>query len=186
MEERESFFLFLRPASMGPPETKRAGLLTRTAPISMPGMILSQLPTRMMPSKAWAFDKISTLSAMTSREGREYLMPLWPIAMPSHTPMQGTITGLPPAAMTPSAAARATWSRYICPGMMSLCAEMMPTMGFFISLSVQPRARRSERCDAMPLPFVKVFAIKMPPKIHIVRVRAPRGTRTPLYFAQQK
>ena len=39
----ESFFLFLRPASMGPPETKRAGLLTRTAPISMPGMILSQV-----------------------------------------------------------------------------------------------------------------------------------------------
>ena len=122
-------------------------------------MILSQLPTRMMPSKAWAFDKISTLSAMTSREGREYFMPLWPIAMPSHTPMQGTITGLPPAAMTPSAAARATWSRYICPGMMSLCAEMMPTMGFFISLSVQPRARRSERCDAILLPFVKVFMI---------------------------
>ena len=123
---------------------------------------------------------------MTSREGREYLMPLCPIAMPSHTPMQGTMTGLPPAAMTPSAAARATWSRYICPGMMSLCAEMMPTMGFFISLSVQPRARRSERCDAILLPFVKVFAIKMPPKIHIVRVRAPRGTRTPLCFAQQK
>ena len=71
MEERESFFPSLWPASMGPPETNAAGRLTRTAPISMPGMILSQFPTKTSASKACAFAKISALSAMISREGRE-------------------------------------------------------------------------------------------------------------------
>ncbi len=29
--------------------------------------------------------------------GKEYFMPTWPMAMPSHTPMAGTSTGVPPA-----------------------------------------------------------------------------------------
>ena len=67
------------------------------------------------------------------------------------------MTGLPPAASTPSETARAISFRCMCPGMMSLWAQMMPTMGFFISLSDQPSARSSERCDAMFVPFVKVL-----------------------------
>ena len=76
MEERESFLPSLCPASMGPPEQNAAGTLARTAPISMPGMILSQLPTKTQASKACAVMRISALSAMISREGREYFMPL--------------------------------------------------------------------------------------------------------------
>ena len=162
MEERESFPPSLCPASMGPPEINAAGTFTRTAPRSMPGIILSQLPMRTMASKACAFARISTLSAIISREGREYFMPSWPIAMPSHTPMQGTVTGFPPAASTPSETARASSSRCVCPGMMSLCAEMTPTMGFCISESVQPSARKSERCAAILAPFEKMLIILFP------------------------
>ena len=79
--------------------------------------------------------------------------------MPSHTPMEGTTTGFPPAAMTPSLTASAILSRYICPGMMSLCAQMMPMIGFFISLSVQPSARISERWEDIAVPSEKILFI---------------------------
>ena len=81
------------------------------------------------------------------------------MAMPSHTPMEGTTTGLPPAAITPSFTASAILSRYICPGMISLWAQMMPMMGFCISLSVQPSARISERCEDIAVPSEKIFFI---------------------------
>ena len=71
MEERESFLPSLCPASIGPPETNAEGIFTRTAPMSIPGMILSQLPTNTHASKACAVARISALSAMISREGRE-------------------------------------------------------------------------------------------------------------------
>ena len=71
MEERESLFPCILPASIGPPETKAQGRFSRTAAISMPGMILSQLPTNTTPEKACARARISALSAMTSREGSE-------------------------------------------------------------------------------------------------------------------
>ena len=71
MEDSDSFLPSLCPASMGPPEQKAEGTFARTAPISMPGMILSQLPTNTHASKACAVMRISALSAMISREGRE-------------------------------------------------------------------------------------------------------------------
>jgi len=40
-----------------------------------------------MPSKQCARTMVSTQSAISSREGSEYFMPLWPMAMPSSTPM---------------------------------------------------------------------------------------------------
>ncbi len=58
------------PASIGPPETKTAGILRRRAAISMPGVILSQLEMQTMASAQWALTMYSTLSAMISREGR--------------------------------------------------------------------------------------------------------------------
>ena len=58
------------PASIGPPETKIAGMFTRRAAISMPGVILSQLEMHTMASAQCAFTMYSTLSAITSREGR--------------------------------------------------------------------------------------------------------------------
>ena len=58
------------PASIGPPETKTAGMFRRMAAISMPGVILSQLEMQTMTSAQWAFTMYSTLSAISSREGR--------------------------------------------------------------------------------------------------------------------
>ncbi len=59
------------PASMGPPETKMAGMLRRMAAISMPGVILSQLEMHTRASAQWALAMYSTESAIRSREGRE-------------------------------------------------------------------------------------------------------------------
>jgi hypothetical protein len=58
------------PASMGPPETKMAGMLRRSAAISIPGVILSQLEMQTRASAQCAFAMYSTLSAISSREGR--------------------------------------------------------------------------------------------------------------------
>ena len=59
------------PASIGPPETKIAGMLSRIAAISMPGVILSQLEMQTIASAQCALTMYSTLSAMSSREGSE-------------------------------------------------------------------------------------------------------------------
>ena len=56
----------VRPASIGPPETKIVGMFTRIAPMNMPGTILSQLGMQIIASKQWAWIMVSTLSAMIS------------------------------------------------------------------------------------------------------------------------
>ena len=56
---------------MGPPETKMAGMFSRMAAMSIPGVILSQLEMQIMASALWALTIYSTLSAMMSRDGRE-------------------------------------------------------------------------------------------------------------------
>ncbi len=58
------------PASIGPPETNTVGMLMRNAAISMPGVILSQLEMQTMASAQCALTMYSTLSAISSREGR--------------------------------------------------------------------------------------------------------------------
>ena len=85
------------PAIIGPPLQTTVGMFRRSAPISMPGTILSQFGTSTRPSSWWAIAIVSTLSAISSRLAREYFMPMWPMAMPSHTPMDGMSTGVPPA-----------------------------------------------------------------------------------------
>ncbi len=62
---------FTLPASIGPPETNTAGMFRRSAAISMPGVILSQLEMHTMASAQWAFTMYSTLSAISSRLGSE-------------------------------------------------------------------------------------------------------------------
>src|ERR1035441_7985615 len=69
MERSPSPCLIL-PASMGPPETKMTGMLRRMDAISIPGVILSQLEIHTMASAQWALTMYSTLSAISSREGR--------------------------------------------------------------------------------------------------------------------
>ena len=84
---RSSFRSPSTPASMGPPETKTAGMFSRIAAMSIPGVILSQLLMHTMASALCALTMYSTLSAMISREGREYSIPSCPIAMPSSMAM---------------------------------------------------------------------------------------------------
>src|SRR4051794_19364953 len=89
------------PASIGPPETKMVGTLSRAAAMSMPGVILSQLEMQNRASAQCALTMYSTLSAMSSRLGSEYSMPPWPMAMPSSTAMVLNSTPQPPdASMT--------------------------------------------------------------------------------------
>jgi hypothetical protein len=59
------------PASIGPPLTKTAGMLRRSAAMSMPGVILSQLLMHTSTSAQWALTMYSTASAMSSRDGSE-------------------------------------------------------------------------------------------------------------------
>jgi hypothetical protein len=47
------------------------GMFSRSAAISMPGVILSQLEMQTRASAQWALTMYSTLSAITSRDGRE-------------------------------------------------------------------------------------------------------------------
>ncbi len=68
---RSSLALPRTPASIGPPEQNTVGMLSLMAAMSMPGVILSQLEMQIMASALWALTIYSTLSAMTSREGRE-------------------------------------------------------------------------------------------------------------------
>ena len=59
------------PASIGPPETKTVGMLSRMAALSIPGVILSQLEMHTRASAACPLTMYSTASAITSREGSE-------------------------------------------------------------------------------------------------------------------
>ncbi|OQA50299.1 MAG: hypothetical protein BWY47_00601 [Bacteroidetes bacterium ADurb.Bin302] len=68
---------------MGPPDTKTAGIFSRIAAISIPGVILSQLLIQIIASALCALTMYSTLSAIISLLGKEYNMPSCPIAIPS-------------------------------------------------------------------------------------------------------
>ena len=86
----------------------------------MPGTILSQLGMQIMPSKQWAWTMVSTQSAISSREGSEYFMPPWPMAMPSSTPMVLKTKGTPPASRTRRLTSTPTSFRWAWPGMKSV------------------------------------------------------------------
>jgi len=59
------------PASIGPPDTKMTGMLRRSAALSMPGVILSQLEMQTIASAQCALTMYSTESAIRSRLGSE-------------------------------------------------------------------------------------------------------------------
>jgi len=69
----------------------------------MPGVILSQLEMQTSASAQCAFTMYSTESAIISREGRLYNMPLWPMAMPSSMAMVLNSLATPPAQAISSA-----------------------------------------------------------------------------------
>jgi hypothetical protein len=109
----------VRPAGIGPPLTKMAGMSRRIAAISIPGTILSQLGMQTMPSKQCAEIMVSTLSAMSARLGSENFIPPWPIAIPSSTAIVVNSNATPPAARTASLIPRAKPCRCAWPGTMS-------------------------------------------------------------------
>ena len=142
------------PGSMAPPVTIRAGTFMRPAAISIPGVTLSQLETPTHPSSAWPSTMTSQQSDMTSLEMREYLIPLWPMAMPSQTAGTPKTNGFPPASMMPSLTASTISLRWMCPGTMSFQELAIPMNGFSKSSSSRPSARSRLLAGALSRPFL--------------------------------
>ena len=144
------------------------GTSTRSAPISMPGTILSQLGMQSSASSWCASITVSTESAISSRDGSEYFMPPCPMAMPSSTPMVLNSKGTPPALRISSLAIRPYSCRKKWPGMMSMWLLAMPMKGLSKSSSLRPTARSRLRWGARSNPFLIVSE-------RIVKVVTPPG-----------
>src|SRR5260370_24796080 len=106
--------------------------------MSDPGMFLSHPPMATKPSIPSQPTTVSMESAMTSRETSEYFMPSVPMDMPSETVMVLKIMDLPPAALAPASASRASWSRRMLHGVTMLQAEAMPIRGLEKSSGLKP------------------------------------------------
>ena len=78
------------------------GKLSLAQAISIAGTTLSQFGINTRPSSLWARTIHSMLSAITSLDDKEYLIPSCPIASPSHTAIVLNSIGVPPLAKTPS------------------------------------------------------------------------------------
>ena len=156
------------PASMGPPDTKMVGTLSRIAAINMPGVILSQLEMHISASAQCALTMYSTLSAISSRLGSEYSIPPCPIAMPSSTAMVLNSTPQPPASSMTFLARCPTSCRCTCPGTNCVKLLAIATIGLSKSVSVIPVARQRARAPAMLRPCVEV-RLRYPVMAAIVR-----------------
>ena len=86
-------------------------------------------------------------------------MPTCPIAIPSHTAIAGNTTGTPPASATPSFTASTILSIFIWPGTISLNELTIPTIGFFISSDVKPRALNKLLAGACCIPALALSLI---------------------------
>ncbi len=142
---------------MGPPETNTTGMFRRSAAISMPGVILSQLEMHTSASAQCALTMYSTESAMISRLGSEYSMPSWPMAMPSSTAIVLNSLATPP---TRSISRATSWPRsFRCtwPGTNWVNELAMAMIGLWKSSSFIPVARHSARAPAMLRPKVEVL-----------------------------
>ena len=83
-----------RPASIGPPETKMVGMLSRAAAISRPGHVFVAVGDHDQTVKLVGHEPWPRWSRqIRSRVTREYFIPTCPMAMPSHTAMAGNIDG---------------------------------------------------------------------------------------------
>ncbi len=144
------------PASIGPPETNTEGMLSRSDAISMPGVILSQLEMQTMASAQWPLTMYSTLSAISSRDGSEYSMPSWPMAMPSSIAIVLNSLAMPPAFSISRATSwprsfRCTWPGTNWVNEFTTAMIGLPKSSFFI-----PVARHRLRAPAMLRPWVEV------------------------------
>ncbi len=144
------------PASMGPPDTNTTGMFRRMAAISIPGVILSQFEMQTMASAQCALTMYSTESAISSREGSEYSMPPWPIAMPSSTAMVLNSLATPPAASISLATSAPRSRRCTWPGTNCVNEFTTAMIGLPKSPSFIPVARHKARAPAMLRPWVEV------------------------------
>ena len=140
------------PASIGPPETNTTGMFKRMAAINIPGVILSQLEIHTIASAQCAFTMYSTLSAIISRDGSEYSIPSWPIAIPSSTAIVLNSLATPPAASTSRATIWPKSLRWTCPGTNCVNEFTIAIMGLPKSLSFMPVARHKPRAPAILRP----------------------------------
>ena len=172
------------PASIGPPLTKTAGILTLSAAITIPGTILSQLGIKTNASNAWAFAIHSIESAISSLVTKEYFIPSCPIAIPSQTPIAGITIGVPPATNIPFLTASVILSRFICPGIISFWADTTPIIGLFISSSVNPSALSSDLCAAFPGPnfIASLFISLYSPLTIFLQTKSPISVVPTLVF----
>ena len=108
---RSSSLSQAKPGIIGPPVTTMVGRSSLPAAMICPGTILSQVGIITRPSSWWDSAMISMVSSISSRLGREYLIPLWPMAMPSQTPMVWNSNGTPPAERMPALTASPSRSR---------------------------------------------------------------------------
>ncbi len=128
----------MQPGKIVPPYTNTAGRFRRAIAMSDPGMFLSQPPIATKPSIPSHPTTVSIESAMTSRETSEYFIPSVPIEMPSETVIVSKIIALPPAALAPASASRASWSICMLQGVTMLQVDAIPTRGFLKSSGLKP------------------------------------------------
>ena len=145
------------PASIGPPETNTVGMFKRIAAINIPGVILSQLEMHTSASAQCAFTMYSTLSAINSRDGNEYSMPPWPIAIPSSTAMVLNSFATPPAFSISRATSCPMSFRCTWPGTNWVKELAIAMMGLSKSSLVMPVARHKARAPAILRPCVVVW-----------------------------
>ena len=140
------------PGSMGPPRQNMVGMSRRAAAIIMPGSILSHVVRQTMASKPWAPTITSTESAISSLLGRLILIPSWPMAMPSQTPMVLNSNGVPPASTIPLFTCAESLSRCMWPGTISFQELATAMRGFLRSASVSPTPLKRERWTLRSIP----------------------------------
>ncbi len=128
------------------------GLLSLANAIRQAGMFLSHPPMVTTPSMPSAPTTVSTESAITSLETREYLIPGVPILMPSDTVMVPNGTAFPPDSSTPRTACLPNSSRWALQGVTMLQAEQTATCGLSKSSSSNPTALSMERLGARSVP----------------------------------
>src|SRR5215213_9671285 len=75
-------------------------------------------------------------------------MPGVPMLMPSETVIVPKMIALPPAALAPASASRASLSMCMLQGVTMLHSDAMPMMGFLKSSSVNPTGRSIDRAPA--------------------------------------
>ena len=112
------------PRSIGPAGQKMAGSPMEMAPISRPGVVLSQPPSRIAPSMGC---ERSSSSVSMARKLR-YSMVVG-LTNGSASEMAGSSSGNPPACSTPRFTSSARARRWAWQALMSLQVLMMPITG---------------------------------------------------------